>query len=86
MLPPDQIIEKTINKDQKGPGDIIGLSKSQSTMHRWVLFSHNTATLIADLRKSLNFGIRDSKAKDLSSKRMHFDANAIKKNCELINS
>ena len=69
MLPPDQIIEKTINKDQKGPGDIIGISKSQSTMHRWVLFSHNTATLIADLRKSLNLTIGiDSTAMDLKLK------------------
>ena len=54
MLLPDQVIEQTINKDQKGPGGIIGISTSQGTMQRWVLSSHNTATLIADLRKSLD--------------------------------
>ena len=52
MLPPDQVIEQTINKDQKGPGGIIGISTSQGTMQRWVMSSHMTATLIADLRKS----------------------------------
>ena len=65
MLPPDQVIEQTINKDRKGPGGIIGISTSQGTMQRWVLFSHNTATLIADLRKSLNLTIGiDSTAMD----------------------
>ena len=55
-------------------------------MQRWVLSSHNTATLIADLRKSLNLGIGDSTAKDLSSKRIRFDENAVKKCYQLINS
>ena len=86
MLPPDQVIEQTINKDQKGPGGIIGISTSQGTMQRWVMSSHITATLIADLRKSLNLGIGDSTAKDLSSKRIRFDENAVKKCYELINS
>ena len=34
MLPPDQIIEQTINKDKKGPGGIIGTPTSQGTMQR----------------------------------------------------
>ena len=86
MLPPDQVIEQTINKDKKEPGGIIGISTSQGTMQRWVLSSHNTATLIADLRKSLNLGIGDSTAKDLSSKQIRFDENAVKKCYQLINS
>ena len=68
MLHPDQVIEQTINKDKKGPGSIIGISISQGTMQRWVLSSHNTATLTADLRKSLNLSIVDSITKDLSLK------------------
>ena len=86
MLPPDQVIEQTINKDNKGPGSIIGISTSQGAMKRWVLSSHNTATLIADLRKSLNLSIGDSTSKDLSLQRIHFDENTVMKCYELINS
>ena len=32
MLPSDQVIEQTINKDHKGPGGIIGISTSQAAM------------------------------------------------------
>ena len=52
MLTPDQVIEQTINKDQKGPGGIIGISTSQGSMQRCLLSSHSTATLIEDLRKA----------------------------------
>ena len=86
MFPPNQVIEQTINKDQKGPEGIIGISTSQGTMQRWVLSSHNTATLIADLRKSLNLSIGDSTSKDLSLKPIHFDGNTVMKCYELINS
>ena len=55
-------------------------------MEQWVLSSHNTTTLIADLRKSLNLGIGDSTAKDLSLKWIHFEENVVKKCYELINS
>ena len=40
MLPPDQVIEQTINKDQKGPGGIIGFSTTENTVQRWILTSH----------------------------------------------
>ena len=86
MLPPDQVIEQTINKDQKGPGGIIGISTSQGSIQSWVLSSHNTATLIADLRKGLNLDTADSTTKDLNSKRIRFDENAVNKCYELINS
>ena len=86
MLTPNQVIEQTINKDKKGPEGIIGISTSQWTMQRWVLFSHNTATLIADLRKSLNLGMDNSTKKDLNLKRIRFDEKAVKKCYELINS
>ena len=86
MLPLDQVIEQTINKDRKRPGVIIGISTSQGSIQRWVLSSHNTATLIADLRKSLNRDTADSTTKYLNSKRIRFDENAVNKCYELINS
>ena len=63
MLPLDQIIEQTINKDQKAPDGIIGISTSQGSIQRWVLSSHNTATLVADLKKSLHLDTGDSTTK-----------------------
>ena len=63
MLPLDQIIEQTINKHQKAPDGIIGISTSQGSIQRWVLSSHNTATLVADLKKSLNLDTGDSTTK-----------------------
>ena len=52
-LPPDQVIEQTINRDQKVPGSIIGISTSTGSVQRWVLSSHDTSTLTADFRESL---------------------------------
>ena len=34
-LAPDQVIEQTINKEQKGSGGIIGISTSDGAVHRW---------------------------------------------------
>ena len=79
MLPPDQVIEQTINKDQKGPLCIIGISTSQGSMQQWVLASHNTTTLNVDLRKSLNLDIGDSATKNLSLKEIRSNENALKK-------
>ena len=40
MLPPDQVIKQTINKEQKGPGGIIGMTTSVGCIQRWVFSSH----------------------------------------------
>ena len=40
MLPPDQVIEQTIKKGQKGPGGIIGYKTSTGSIQRWVFSSH----------------------------------------------
>ena len=45
--------EQTINRDQKGPGEIIGSSASQRSMQRRLLSSHNTVTLIADFKRGI---------------------------------
>ena len=86
MLPPDQVIEQTINKDQKEPVGITGKSTSQGSKQRLVLSIHNTAKLIADLRTSLNHDTGDSTTKYLSLKWICFDENAVEKCYELIYS
>ena len=45
LLPPDEVIEQTINKEQKGRGDIIGISTSIGSVQKWVLSSHVKALL-----------------------------------------
>ena len=46
MLPPEQVIEQTVNKEEKGPGGIIGFSTTEGTKQRWVLTSHLVGHLI----------------------------------------
>ena len=53
MLPPDQVIEQTINKEQKGPGGIIGFSTSPGTVQCWVLSSHVLANVSTDFKRKL---------------------------------
>lgn len=40
MVPPDQVIEQTIIKDQKGTSGITGSSTNVEYIQRWVLSSH----------------------------------------------
>ena len=35
MLPPDEVIEQIMNRDQKGHGGIVGYSTSADTVQRW---------------------------------------------------
>ena len=86
MLPPYQVIEQTINKDQKGAGGIIGNSTSTGTIQRWVLSSHNTAAFAGDLKKSLGLDTHGCKPKDLSVKRMFFDERSVAQCYETISS
>ena len=51
-LPPDQVIEQTINKEQKGAGGIIDISTSDGAVQRWVLSSHITAGLLSNFKQS----------------------------------
>lgn len=78
MLPPDQVIEQTINRDQKGSGGIKAVSTSHGSIQRWVLASHNTATIAADLRKSIGLD-GSNRIKDLGKKRMKFDEESVRK-------
>ena len=69
MLPPDQVIEQTINKEQKGPGGIIGFSTSPGTVQRWVLSSHVLANVSTDFKQKLGLDTPQVVPKDLGKKR-----------------
>ena len=85
MLPPDQVIEQTINKEQKGSGGIIGTSTSVGSVQHWVLSSHTIATLSSDFKSSINMETPSSKPKDLGEKRKIFDENMVNLCYETIN-
>ena len=84
LLPPDQVIEQTINKDQKGKGGIIGISTSVGSVQRWVLTSHTIAAITSDFKSSLGLDILQSTPKDLQEKRKIFDENYVKSCYETI--
>ena len=54
MLPPDQVIEQTINKNQKGTGEIIVYTTSTGSIQRWVFSSHLIAVINADFQNSID--------------------------------
>ena len=85
LLPPDQVIEQTINKEQKGPGGIIGFSTSEGSLQRWVLSSHVYATISSDFKESIGFNQENRKPKDLQETRMQFDEKQIKSALETFN-
>ena len=79
-LSPDQVIEQTINKDQKRPGGIKGFSTTEGTVQRWVLSSHSVFSINADLVGTyLRDQILESLPKDLSKERMTLDERKISK-------
>ena len=69
-LPPDQVIEKTINKEQKGPGGITGMTTSVGCVQRWVFSSDVIAEWSHDFERSIGIDESESKPKDAGKKRM----------------
>jgi len=45
LIQVDQTIEQTVNRVSKTPGGIIGFSLNKSAMQRWILTSHDRATV-----------------------------------------
>ena len=84
-LPPDQVIEQTINREQKGPGGIIGISTSIAAKQRWVLTSHITAQLSLNFKSSLSLSQENQPPKDTGSKRQKFDETLVTSCIEMIN-
>ena len=84
MLVPDLVIEQTINRNQKGSGGIKKVSISKGSVQRWVLSSHNTATLVANLKQSIGLDKPNRLPKDLGSKRKKTDEASARKCQEVI--
>ena len=68
MLRPDQVIEQTINKEQKGAWGIIGINTLAVSVQLWILSSHVTAKTLGDLRESINLAQKINKPKDIGKK------------------
>ena len=54
----DQVIEQTINIEQKGSGGIIGISTLVGAVQRWILSSHIIAGLMTNLKESVSLATR----------------------------
>ena len=85
-LPPDQVIEQTSNKDQKGSVGIIGHSTSEGTVQRWILTRHVAARLLGDMENSLGIRGSVSLTKDLGKSKKEFDEKNTKSCYELLKS
>ena len=83
MLPPDQVIEKTINKDQKGPCGIIGYTTSTGSIQRWVFSRHVIAKINADFQNSIDVVQSSNSVKDLGKKRKLYDEQKVQDCCNL---
>ena len=53
MVPPEQVIEQTTNKNQKGAGGIVGSSTNMGCIQRWILSSHIIATWNSDFKQRI---------------------------------
>ena len=69
MLSADQVIEQTINKDQKDPGGIIGYTISTGSIQRCVFSSHVIAKINADLQNNIDVVQSSNSVKDLGKKK-----------------
>ena len=85
LLPPDQVIEQTINKEQKGAGGIIGITTSEGSIQRWVLSSHVYAAISRDFKTSIGIDDDNNSPKDLQETRKQFDENCVKSCYDLLN-
>ena len=68
-LPPDQVIEQTINKEQKGHDDSIGYSTSADTVQRCIVTTHVITSMTSRLKEQLGMEKPTSVPKDLSNTR-----------------
>ena len=85
-LPPDQVIEQTINKEQKGHGGIIGYSTSAGTVQRWIVIIHVIASIATRLKEQLGIEKPTSVPKHLSKTRKRSDEQAVASCYELVSS
>ena len=53
-MPTDQVLEQTINKDSKGAGGLIGISRDENARTKWFLASHVRAHLYGAQKQMCN--------------------------------
>ena len=53
-MPADQVLEQTINKDSKGAGGLIGISRDENARTKWFLTSHVRAHLYGAQKRKCN--------------------------------
>ena len=83
-IPSDQVIEQTINREQKCAGRIIGFSTSEGTVQPWSLTSHVAAKCQSRLEESLGMDSDKSVTKDLAEKRIFHDENCSLRGYDLV--
>ena len=71
--PSDQVIEQTINKEQKVAGEIIKIFTLTRAEQRWILSSRNFAEMISSFRSSIRLNQFKSKSKDFGKTRIKKD-------------
>ena len=80
----DQVIEQTINKEQKGSGGIVGFKTSERIVQRWILSSYIVSRIINDFKTLKFIGIGDlieGCSKDLLPSRIDQDERRVAKCC-----
>ena len=87
MVPPDQVIEQTIIKNQKGTSGITGSSTNVEYIQRWVLSSHIIAIWNSELYMDHLTGIdkQETQHKDVLKSKKDFDVAAFQSCIDTIN-
>ena len=85
-LPSDQVTEQTVNRDQKGPGGMIGFSTTEGTVQLWILASHIAARLISQMEDSLQQTKSGNVPKDLAPTRVSYVESKIESCIQVLQS
>ena len=83
-MPPYQVIELTINKEQKGSKGIIGISTLDGAVQRWILSRHIIPGLMVNFKEGVNLATRKNTPNDLGKKRIKNDENVVQHSCGII--
>ena len=85
QIPIDQTIEKTINRDTKTKGGIVGFSLNRGAVQRWMLTAHERAAVTQNLKKMM--GIKQSETsamKEMRTARISRDESDVRKEVEVL--
>ena len=83
-VPSDQVIEQTINKDQKGSGGIVGFSHSESIVQRWIVSNHIISRILGNFQQSLDLLGEKNKCNDALACRISLDEGKVKSAYDLL--